>query len=43
MTDNTSASQSTKIVKRKPTTIVKSFRLIDFNVFDQKKVDNDND
>ena len=43
MTDNTSASQSTKIVKRKPTTVVKSFRLIDFHVFDQKNVDNDND
>jgi len=43
MTDNSSASQSTKIVKRKPTTVVKSFRLIDFHVFDQKNVDNDND
>jgi DNA polymerase elongation subunit (family B) len=39
MVDNT--SQSTKIIKRKQPTIVKPFRLIDFNVFDQKYVEDD--
>ena len=38
-----STTQSTKLIKRKPTTVVKPFRLIDFHVFDQKKFDDDDD
>lgn len=41
MVDTTSTNQSLKITKPKPKSIVKSFRLIDFHVFDQKNVDND--
>jgi DNA polymerase elongation subunit (family B) len=42
MVEITATSQSIKIVKRKPT-VVKSFRLIDFHVFDQKNDRDDND
>ena len=43
MVDTMSTTQSTNLIKRKPTTVVKPFRLIDFHVFDQKKFDDDDD
>lgn len=47
MVDTTSTNQSVKPIKptkpkSKNVTVTKSFRLIDFHVFDQKNSDNDN-